>query len=268
MENEEEGEEMNFYELINNRKSIRKYKSKDIPKEVLNKILLAGVRAPSSGNMQVYSIVVTTKKDLKTQLFNAHFEQDMILQAPVILTFCADFNRMRKWLSLRDATDNFNDVFGFLIGAIDAALVAQNVVMASEVEGLGSCYLGTTLGNARKIGEMLNLPKGVYPVTSLVLGYPDEDIAPRDRLPLDGVVHHETYQDYSNDKITEVYKEKETSGWQRYLSIPELKLKIEKSGVQNLAQVYTTLKYTNKLHKDTSKMILEYLKEQDFFEID
>ncbi|MCB0238145.1 MAG: NADPH-dependent oxidoreductase, partial [Anaerolineae bacterium] len=94
---------------------------------------------------------------------------------------------------------------------------------------------------------------------------PDEEPAPRDRLPLDGLVHYETYCDYDDQRIAEVYQEREVKGWQRYMTYPDLRRKVEESGVENLAQLYTTVKYTRESHQDYSRTVLDYLIEQDFF---
>ncbi|PIP88959.1 MAG: NADPH-dependent oxidoreductase [Bdellovibrionales bacterium CG12_big_fil_rev_8_21_14_0_65_38_15] len=253
-----------IYESIFSHRSIRKYKNQKIPEEVLDRILEAGTRASSSGNMQPYSIIVTTDISLKQELFPLHFEQSMVLDAPVLITFCADFNRMRKWLALNDAPENFDNMMSFLIGMIDATLVSQNVALAAEAEGLGICYMGTTLASNKDISRVLKLPKHVVPVVGFSLGYPDESPALRDRLPLKAIVHANTYQDYTSKDILEHYKEKEVSGMKRYKSDPELKKMIEQYQAENLAQVYTKVKYTKESHQKYSKDVLECLFEQGF----
>ena len=103
----------------------------------LTEVLDAGVRASSSGNMQTYSIIVTRDRALREQLYEPHMEQEMVLDAPALLTFCADFRRMRHWLRLSAAPDNFDNFMSFMIAAIDATLVSQNVALAAEARGLG-----------------------------------------------------------------------------------------------------------------------------------
>ena len=215
--------------------------------------------------MQTYSIIVTRDPLLRQALYEPHMEQSMVLDAPVLLTFCADFHRMRRWLAVRDAPDNFDNFMSFMVAAIDAILVSQNVALAAEAHGLGICYMGSTLANCHQIGRILDLPKNVIPVAGFSLGWPDEDPAPRDRLPLDGLVHYETYHDYDDQRVAEVYHEREVKGWQRYMANPDLRRKVEELGVQNLAQLYTTVKYTRESHQDYSRNVLDYLTEQDFF---
>lgn len=232
--------------------------------ELLESILDAGIRASSSGNMQAYSIIVTKDKELKRKLYTAHMEQSMVVDAPVLLTFCADFNRMRKWLSLHDAPVHFDNFMSFMIGAIDAALAAQNCALAAENEGLGICYMGSTLANCDQIGELLNLPAGVVPVVGYSLGYPAEAPALRDRLPKHGLVHYEQYRDYSEEDIRDIYKERNEKGWQRYMDIPQLKEMTERLGLKNLAQIYTIAKYTKESHLEYSQTVLNYLEKMNF----
>ena len=253
-------------EAIHGHRSIRQYKPDPVPDDLLTELLEAGIRASSSGNMQVYSIIVTRDRALREQLYEPHMEQNMVLDAPVLLTFCADYHRMREWLRISNAPDNFSDFMSFMIAAIDATLVSQNVALAAEGHGLGICYMGSTLANCDQIGKILKLPKNVVPVVGFSLGYPDEDPAPRDRLPFDGLVHYETYQDYDDERIKQVYEEREVKGWDRYMAFPPLRKLVEESGVENLAQVYTAVKYTRESHQEHAQTVLKYLEDQDFME--
>jgi len=255
---------MDVIEAIHRHRSIRKYKPDPVPENILSEILAAGIRASSSGNMQVFSIIVTRDRATREQLYAPHMKQQMVLEAPILMTFCADFNRMRKWLKLNNAPDNFDNFMSFMIAAIDATLVSQNVALAAEAKGLGICYLGSTLANCDRIGKILALPHGVIPVVGYSLGYPAEDPAIRDRLPLDGLVHNEVYQDYTDERIREIYHERDIKGWKRYMNISWLRQMVEKSGAENLAQIYTMVKYTRDTHQEFSKTVLDYLKTQDF----
>jgi nitroreductase len=256
---------MDLFETIHNHRSIRSYKPDPIGEEILAELLEAGVRASSSGNMQTYSIIVSQDRAMRERLFVPHMEQNMVLEAPAVLTFCADFRRMRKWLRINDAPDNFDDFFAFLVAAVDAILVSQNVALAAEAKGLGICYMGSTLANVDQIGEILELPEGVMPVVGFSLGWPNENPAPRDRLPLSGLVHYETYQDHNDDEIREIYRDRDKAGWQRYMSIPRLQELVEEHDVENLAQIYTVVKYTRQGHARYTTTVLDYLKRQGFF---
>ena len=243
-------------ETILNHRSIRKYTDKQIDKKTLNKILEAGTRASTTGNMQVYSIIVTKDDENKEKLAPLHFNQPMVKQAPVVLTFCADFNRFNKWCELRKAEPGYDNFLSFMTASIDALLVAQNVALAAEDMGVGICYLGTTTYMAKQIIDVLKLPKGVVPVTTLTLGYPDEKPGLTDRLPLDAVVHHENYNDYTEDDINKLYKDKE--------ALKENIGFIKENKKETLAQVFTDVRYKKDDNVTFSNVLLDVLKEQGY----
>lgn len=253
-----------FIAQLARHRSIRKYQDRPVPPEILERVLNAGLAASSSGNMQAFSVIVTRDRALRERLHAPHFGQSMVLDAPVLVTFCADFHRMRRWLALSDAPDNFDNLMSFLIATIDATLASQNVALAAESEGLGICYMGTTLASCGEIAEILGCPKNVVPVVGFSLGYPDEAPAERKRLPLAGLVHDETYRAYSDAEIRAIYHERETLGWARYTADPELRARVEDAGVENLAQLYTRLKYTRESHLSYSRDVEACLRERDF----
>ena len=238
-------------------KTIRKYTDRPITEQTLNRCLTAATRASNTGNMQTYSIVVTLDDDIKRQLAPAHFNQPMVTEAPALLTFCVDFNRFDKWCNLRQAQPGFDNVLSFSSAAIDAVLAAQNFAVAAESEGLGICYLGTTTYNAPDIIRVLKLPKMVFPITTITAGYPAEVPSKQeDRLPLDGVCHHETYEDYDNKEIERIYAYKD--------SLPSSRQFIEENGKETLAQVFTDIRYTKKDAELFSESFLEALRQQGF----
>jgi nitroreductase len=241
---------------ILNHKSIRKYKDEPIEHTLLTGILTAASRASTTGNMQVYSIIVTSDKKIKEKLWEAHFKQNMVMQAPVILTFCADFNRFNKWCRQRKAEPGYENFLSFFTAAIDALLAAQNAGLAAEEHGLGICYLGTTTYNADMIIDILDLPSGVVPVTTLVLGYPDESPGLTDRLPLEGMVHLEKYRDYTPEDIDRIYHEKDSSHLTQQL--------LKENNLETLAQIFTQKRYTKKDNEYFSSKLLEVIRKQGF----
>ena len=243
-------------ENIFTHRSIRKYKNTSIEKSKLDLILQAASRASTTGNMQVYSIIATQDETIKNQLWEAHFKQDMAKQAPLILTFVADFNRFNKWCLQRNAEPGYDNFLSFYTASIDALLASQNAALQAENLDLGICYLGTTTYMAKRIIEILELPKGVVPVTTLVVGYPDEAPSLTDRLPIDGIVHYEKYTDYTEEAIDKIYQEKE--------ALASTKDLLKENNKETLAQVFTDNRYTKKDNVTFSKMLLEVLTEQGF----
>jgi hypothetical protein len=201
--------------------------------------------------------VVTTSQELKKQLAPAHFNQPMVVSAPAVLTFCADFNRFSKWCEQRKATPGYNNFQSFMAAAIDAIIFAQTFAVAAESEGLGICYLGTTTYNAQEIIRTLNLPELVIPVTTLTMGYPADNPPVTDRLPPESIVHQETYQDFTPAAIDTLYAEKEKN--ETYLKF------IQDNNKETLAQVFTDIRYTQKNNEFFSEKFLEALREQGFW---
>jgi len=237
-------------------KSIRKYKPDPISDSLLNEILISGTRASTTGNMQVYSIIINRDPAIKEKLWEIHFRQDMVLDAPVHLTFCADFNRFNIWCRSRQADPGYNNFLSFFTAAIDALLVTQNVCLAAEEKGLGICYLGTATYNADRLIEILNLPYGVVPVAALVMGYPAEDPGITPRLPMEAVVHYEKYKEFTPELMNKIYHERENSDQTKEL------LRINEK--ETLAQIYTDKRYTRKDNEYFSGKFLEVIKNQGF----
>ena len=243
-------------DILLNHRSIRKYKPDEVEVPKLHAILEAAGRGSNTGNMQAYSIIVTRDNDIRRQLWEAHFKQDMVLQAPVHLTFCSDFNRFSEWCRQRKADPGYDNFLSFLTGAIDAMIAAQNAVIAAETLGLGVCYLGTATWMASRIIEILELPKLVVPVTALVIGYPDEAPPLTDRLPLTGIVHRDKYRNYTPEDIDQIHKEKEMLE-----STADL-LKI--NGKETLAQIFTDNRYKRSDNRYFSAAFLDMLAKQGF----
>jgi FMN reductase (NADPH) len=241
---------------IQNHRSIRKYKPDPIPLKILEEILCAGSRASTTGNMQVYSMIVTTDPVLKEKLWETHFRQDMVKTAPVHITFCADFNRFNTWCRLRKAEPGYDNYLSFFTAAIDALLVSQNVCLEAETHGLGICYLGTATYNADKIIDILELPLGVVPVATVVMGYPEEQPALTDRLPMESVVHFEKYREFTPARIDAIYHEREKSTQ----TVELLKL----NGLNTLARIFTEKRYTKKDNEFFSEKFLDVIRKQGF----
>lgn len=238
-------------------RSIRKYSDQPITKETLQHILQAACNGSTMGNMQLYSIIVTQDKEKMKEMAPFHFNQPIATNAPLILTFCADFNRFNKYCSFRDAeTTAYNNLQSYHWAVIDAIIAAQNACVAAESLGLGICWLGTITYNADKFISAFDLPKEVMPVACISFGYPDETPDLTDKLPVEAIVHYEKYTDYSEKSINQLYKEKE-------LHQNTLKL-LEENQLPNLARIFTEKRYKKADNEYFATVITKVLKEQGF----
>jgi len=238
------------------RRTIRKYEARDIDEGLLERILTAATRASTTGNMQVYSIIVTRDPEMKKRLAPAHFNQPMVTEAPVALTFCADFNRFNKWCRQRDAEPGYDNFLSFMTAAIDALIAAQTACSAAEEEGLGICYIGTATYNAGQIIDVLELPAGVVPVATVTMGWPALVPEQPDRLPLEAVVHHEKYRDFTPSMIDDLYSAREArADSQKFIA---------ENSKQTLAQVFTDVRYKKADNEFFSYKFLEAIRKQGF----
>lgn len=242
---------------ILNHRSIRKYKSTPIPEEVLSEMLVAASRASTCGNMQLYSLIVTRDQAVREALLPCHFGQQMVVEAPCVITICADVHRFAMWCEQRDAEPAYDNFAWFLTATIDAMLAAQNLIITAEANKLGICVLGTTIYTAGEIVKVLNLPKGVIPITTVVVGYPDEKPELTDRLPMEGVVHYEKYREYTAAEIDELWAEREESALTKQL--------LEENGLPNLARIFTERRYVKQDNIAISQSLLALLKTRGFF---
>ena len=241
---------------IQNRTSIRKYSSREVSDELLNRLLEEAERTPTMGNLQLYSVVITRSEEGKKALAPAHFNQPMVTGAPVVLTICADYRRTTLWAENRKAHPGYDNILSFMNAATDALLFTQTFCNLAEEEGLGTCFLGTTVYMPKMIIDTLKLPKLVMPVATITLGWPDEQPALSERLPLRSIIHQETFEDYTPEKIDDFYAEKEN------LEVNQEFVRI--NNVETLAQVFTDIRYTKKDCETMSKGLLDALKNQGF----
>ena len=252
--------------LLNSHRSIRKYKPDPVDPDLVRKVCgdaIAG--GSSSGNLNSVTLVLTRDPERKKALWELHSHQDFILEADLLITFCADWHRTREWLRARSARDNFNNLVGYHVAAYDAMIVAQNVCLGFEAHGLGICYMGTTLFSLPEIAELLELPDTCVPVTTIVVGHPDEDPPKRDRLPLECFLHEEKYRPLTPAELDETFAQREIKGWARYMAIPELKQMAEERGITSLAQFYTSeIKYDPVYFAEVSEKIRKTMEEKHF----
>ena len=241
---------------IKTRRSIRKYADREVSADLLARLLEDAERTQTMGNLQLYSVIVTRDEAMKKRLAPAHFNQLMVTGAPVVLTFCADFHRTTVWAENRQAQPGYANFLSFVNAMTDALLYCQTFCNLAEEEGLGCCFLGTTVYQPQLIADVLGLPSLVAPVATITLGWPAENPPLTDRLPLRGIVHEETYADYSSSAIDDIYAEKE--------ALPENEEFDRVNGKQTLAQVFTDCRYTKRDNEMMSAGFLDMLRRQGF----
>jgi len=179
--------ENSVIQVILDHKSIRKYKDESPSEEIIETIVRAGQQAPFAS--QYYSILLS--KDKKRNP----------MKAPLLFTICVDSHKFEHIMAKRNWKLATNDLTLLLFGIQDAALMAENMVIAARSLGLGSCFLGSAPYRAEKICRDYNLPKRVFPLVQLVMGYPAENPPPRPRYPLDFTLFEDKYPELHEDLV-------------------------------------------------------------------
>lgn len=241
------------------RRTIRKYADRPVDDQLLNRLMEEAARTQTMGNLQLYSVIVTRSREMKKLLAPAHFNQPMVTEAPVVLTVCADFNRTSVWARCRKADPGYDNLLSFQNAATDALLYTQTLCCLMDEEGLGYCFLGTTVYQPQQIIDVLRLPRLVFPVATLTVGWPAEEPPLSDRLPLESFVHSETYHDYTPEAIDRFYTPKE--------QLPENRRFCEINNKETLAQIFTDLRYTRRDNEAMSEGLKEALRRQGFLDI-
>lgn len=238
------------------RRTVRKYTDQPVSEKMINSIVERAMRAPTCGNMQLYTIIATRDTEMKKRLAEAHFNQPCALGCSVMLTVCADYARFSRWCELSDAKPGYDNFLSFTSAMTDAVILAQQIVTIAEMEGLGTCYLGTVTYNATRISEILELPELVVPVACITLGYPAAEGDVVERLPVEACLNFETYRKNSDEEIMTLYKAKD--------EFPDNQKYIEENGKKTLAQVFTDIRYPKAMNEEFSKTFLDLLKQKRF----
>lgn len=247
---------MLLHNFLKTRRTVRRFSDKPVDTEMIDRLLDEAAQAPNTGNLQTYCAVVTDTPEGVKELAPAHYNQPAAANAPVIVTFCADCNRVAKWYGQREAdVESFDNLEGLLGAMVDATIFAQQFVVAAEGRGLGTCYLGTTLYEPALVAKILDLPKRVVPVVAVSVGWPAESEAdgkPTERLPLRAVVHHGKYRDFNPEDIDEIYAEVEKN--------PQSETFIKENNVKTLAQVFAQVRYPRSAAEANSARLAEFLR--------
>ncbi len=179
-------------ETQQNHVSIRSFKDEPVSEDMLGEILAAARRAPTSSNMQAYSIMVIRDPQTKSKLADLAGGQSHIEKCPVFLAFCADLARLEQTCEIHDVTMN-NNLESFVIATVDASLVGMSAQTGAESLGLGAVMVGGMRNHPEKVAALLDLPPSVYVVYGMSLGWPEKVPPQKPRLPEELVIHHEKY---------------------------------------------------------------------------
>jgi nitroreductase len=237
-------------------RSVRKFTSEASDNKTLDEMIACGLRASNTGNMQLYSIIATQQKPLRSELCKLHFGQ--CATAPLWLTVCTDVARYHHYCRVNGCDEPYGNLLWFVSALVDASLCAQNICVAAESQGLGFCYLGTVNYNTRQIAELLQCPKGVVPVIAIAIGHPAEEPRLSERLGADAVLHRETYHVPTDAELVESHKVRDEN--------PFNKKMVEENGTRNYCEIFTTKRYPHDMNVAVSRDLLQYLRDSGMWD--
>lgn len=237
-------------ELLRSHRSIRSFEDKKIPEGLLKDILSSGQAAATSSLIQATTIIRVTDPKLREGLCEVGGGQEYIKDAPEFLVFCADLNRASRCCEMYDETPIKGLTEHFIIATVDVALVAQNIVIASESSGLGICYIGALRNDPAKVCEILKLPDNVYPVFGLCIGFPAQNPEVKPRLPLEVIVKENFYDAMPEEKLIKKYDN-------------ELNSYYESRSMNNKVSVWSE-QMSVKLSKESRAHMKEFLNKRGF----
>lgn len=192
-------------EQIYRHASVRSYRPDPLPVEMVEQIVAAGQRASTSSNLQTYTVVAVTDRQKRMRLAELCGEQAFIAEAPVFLAWCADLSRLERISQARGYQQDTSYLESFLVAAMDASIAMQTAALAAESMGLGMCYIGAIRNRPDEVIELLRLPRLVFPVAGMTLGWPSREPRTRPRLPLDAMLHWERYDVSGEEEAVRAY---------------------------------------------------------------
>jgi FMN reductase (NADPH)/FMN reductase [NAD(P)H] len=204
-------------DVIMKRRSIRAYSDEPITEEQKTIILEATLRAPTAGNMMLYSILEIESQELKDKLSETCDHQPFIAKAPWVLLYLADLQRQYDYFEFCEVPRRLNElgkkyrmpgVGDLMLACCDALIAAQTTVLAAESMGIGSCYIGDILENYETHRDLMNLPPHVFPITMLCLGHPARQLSEKKRstrFAREFIVYKDTYKRLNPDDFKRMY---------------------------------------------------------------
>jgi FMN reductase (NADPH) len=245
-------------DLIHAHGSVRAYKTDPVPDALIETIVAAAQRASTSSNLQAYSVIAVTDAAKRERLAQLCGKQMFIAQAPLFLAWCADLARLDRVCALRGYVQVTEHLENFLIAALDVGITAQNAALAAESLGLGICYVGSIRNNPREVIELLGLPRLVFPVVGMTIGYPERAPTIRPRLPMNAILHRERYNADQDRALREYDRTMAATGIYDNRQVPV-------SGKPGEMEAYGWLEHTaRRVSQATRAFMRQVLNEQGF----
>lgn len=203
-------------DVLMSHRSVRSFKPEPLEPGVLERLVTAGTRASTSGNMQAYTVISVTEPELKKRVAQLCADQPQVHQSAAFLVFCADLHKLSLACRMHRADDGAaGEPEALLLAVIDAALFMQNVAVAAESLGLGICMIGAIRNHPGEVAKALKLPKLVVAIAGFCIGRPADEGEIKPRLPLDATLHREQYRcDEELERLIAEYDEVQ-SAWYR-----------------------------------------------------
>lgn len=245
-------------ELLLNRKSVRVYEGKELSKAVKKKIIAATLRAPTAGNMTLYSIIEVNEQRTKDTLVRTCDNQPFIAKAPFVLLFLADYQRWYDYFQV-SGVEHLCEHNGIVmrkpkegdlfLACCDALIAAQTAVIAAESIGIGSCYIGDIMENYEAHKELFGLPKYVFPISLVCFGYPTQQQRARELTPRFDkkyIVFEDRYRRFGREEFEEMYRERQE---QVFGERTEIK------GARNIGQMMFTKKFDSDFAREMTRSV-------------
>lgn len=193
--------------LMKSHASVRNYKEEPLTRDQVVELVEAAQMAATSHFVQSYSVVWVTDEEKRNKIGELSSNPLQMKTAGAVLLMCADYRRLAHAGEMHDEEIVYDLAENLIVAVTDVGLMAQNLALAAESEGYGICYIGGVRSNMQEIGDLVGLPKGVFPIYGLTIGVPNEQNETKPRLPVEAVLHENTYDAEKYDSLLPAYDE-------------------------------------------------------------